>query len=76
MAKSAIGTLEARFWNRNGVYKYIDTIICCSEFMKSKMDSNPVFADRKLKEMVGHTPIEVLSGAILGVVMGFIIPLM
>lgn len=46
LAKSAIGTLEACFWNRNGVYKYIDTIICCSEFMKSKMDSNPVFAPK------------------------------
>ena len=47
-----------------------------SDWMDVFADSNPVFADRKLKEMVGHTPIEVLSGAILGVVMGFIIPLM
>ena len=42
--KSAIGTLEAYFWRWNGVYKYIDKIICCSEFMKSKMDTNPLFA--------------------------------
>ena len=47
-----------------------------SDWMDVFVDSKPVFADRKLKEMVGHTPIEVLSGAILGVVMGFIIPLM
>ena len=46
-----------------------------SDWMDVFADSNPVFADRKLKEMVGHTPIEVLSGAILGVVMGFRIPL-
>ena len=29
-----------------GTYKYIDTMICCSEFMKSKMDSNPLFATK------------------------------
>lgn len=44
--KSVVGMLEAVFWKRNGVYKYIDTIICCSEFMKSKMDTNPLFASR------------------------------
>lgn len=42
-AKSAIGMLEAYFWKFNGVYKHIDTMICCSEFLKSKMDSNPLF---------------------------------
>lgn len=45
-AKSAIGTMEAYFWKWNGVYKYIDKIICCSEFLKSKMDSNPLFAKK------------------------------
>lgn len=44
--KSAIGAMEAYFWRVNGVYRYIDTIICCSEFMKSKMDSNPLFAKK------------------------------
>ena len=42
-AKSIIGTMEAEFWKLKGTYKYIDTMICCSEFMKSKMDSNPLF---------------------------------
>lgn len=46
IAKSAIGTMEAVFWNSNGVYKYIDTIICCSKFLKTKMDSNPLFATK------------------------------
>lgn len=46
MAKSAIGTMESYFWKLNGAYKYIDTIICCSEFMKSKMDTNPLFAKK------------------------------
>lgn len=46
MAKSLIGTMEAEFWKMNGAYKYLDTIICCSEFMKNKMDSNPLFAQK------------------------------
>lgn len=45
-AKSIIGTMEAYFWKLNGAYKYIDTMICCSEFMKMKMDSNPLFAKK------------------------------
>ena len=45
-AKSIVGATEAYFWNWNGVYKYIDTIICCSEFMKKKMDTNPLFASK------------------------------
>jgi len=45
-AKSVIGTLEAYFWKIKGTYKYIDKIICCSEFLKSKMDSNKAFAKK------------------------------
>lgn len=45
-AKSVIGTMEAVFWKLNGVYKYIDTMICCSEFLKTKMDTNPLFAKK------------------------------
>lgn len=47
-AKSAIGTMEATFWKLKGTYKYIDTFICCSEFMKSKLDSNPLFAKKTI----------------------------
>lgn len=45
-AKSAVGAFEGFFWNFNGVYKYIDKIICCSEFMKTKLDTNPLFAKK------------------------------
>lgn len=45
-AKSAIGMLEAYFWNANGVYKHIDAMICCSHFMKTKLDTNPLFAKK------------------------------
>ena len=49
--KSIIGMTEAYFWNSSGVYKNIDTIICCSNFMKSKLDSNPVL---RTKTVVLH----------------------
>ncbi|MCD7812317.1 MAG: glycosyltransferase [Ruminococcus sp.] len=45
-AKSAIGTMEATFWKIKGTYKQIDTIICPTQFMKSKMDYNPVFKEK------------------------------
>ena len=46
LAKSAIGTMEATYWKIRGTYKYIDTIICCSEFLKSKFDTNPLFGTK------------------------------
>lgn len=46
--KSAIGMIEALLWNANGVYKHIDTILCCSRFMKYKMDSNSIFAKKTI----------------------------
>lgn len=44
--KSVIGTMEATFWKLKGAYKHIDKMICCSEFMKTKMDTNPLFASK------------------------------
>ena len=45
-AKSAVGMAESYFWNFKGTYKYIDSFVCCSEFMKTKLDTNPVFAGK------------------------------
>lgn len=55
LLKSFIGTAEAVYWNRNRVYEQIDTVICCSEFMKSKLDTNPIF---KGKTIVMHNFVE------------------
>lgn len=44
--KSFIGTLEASYWKTRGVYNAFNKMICCSVFLKQKMDSNPVFASR------------------------------
>ena len=48
LIRSLIGTAEAVFWNWKGVYRHIDTIICCSKFLKTKMDTNPVFRDKTI----------------------------
>lgn len=46
LAKSVIGTAEGYFWKMKGVYKSIDLIICPTEFMKKKLDTNPIFAGK------------------------------
>lgn len=48
LTKSIVGAAEAIFWNWKGTYKYIDTIICPSEFLKKKMDTNPLFAGKTI----------------------------
>ena len=54
-ARSVIGTVEASFWKWMGIYRQIDSIICCSRFMKTKLDTNPVFAQ---KTMVLHNFVD------------------
>ena len=46
LAKSVVGTMEATFWKWMGVYNRFDTVICCSNFMKNKLDTNPVFLNK------------------------------
>ena len=44
--KSLLGTLEAEIYNKSGIYRRIDDIVCCSEFMKNMLDTNPVFKNK------------------------------
>ena len=48
LAKSLVGTAEAFFWKCLGAYKKIDRVICCSSFMKSKIDTNPILARKSI----------------------------
>lgn len=45
-ARSLIGASESYFWRRKQVYQHIDTIICCSKFIKSKIDMDPELRDK------------------------------
>ena len=46
-----------------------------TDWMEAESANSPFLGDKKLKEMVGHTPFEVLGGAIVGVVVGWRIPI-
>lgn len=46
--KSLIGMIEAYLWRYLKVYRSIDEIVCCSEFMNSKMKNNPIFRNKTL----------------------------
>ena len=46
-----------------------------NEWVDQVTSSFPFLGGKKLKEMVGHTPIEVVTGAILGIVLGFAMPM-
>ena len=39
------------------------------------MSRCPASAEKKLKRKVGHTPVEVFSGALLGIVLALAIPM-
>ena len=42
-AKSLLGTIDAYYWKMSKAYSYVDTIVCCSEFLKSKLDTQERF---------------------------------
>ena len=47
-----------------------------TEWMDQESDALPFLKNgKKLKEMVGHTPIEVLTSAVLGILIGFAMPM-
>ena len=58
LARSCVGTLEHLYWRRRGTYREFDCIICPSGFLKSKLDTDPLFAD---KTVVLHNYIKKTS---------------
>ena len=46
--KSVVGAMEGSFWRRRDAYQKIDAIICCSRFLKTKLDTNPVYAPKTI----------------------------
>ncbi len=46
--KSIISATEAYFWKLKNVYKELDTIICCSRFIKTILDTNPILAQKSV----------------------------
>ncbi len=50
MVKSMLGTFEARFYLRKKAYDLVDVIICPSEFLKSKMETYPLWSGKRAVE--------------------------
>ena len=46
--KSLLGTIDGYFWKYNAAYSYVDTIICCSEFLKEKLDTQQQFRGKTI----------------------------
>lgn len=46
--RSLLGTLEAYFYRWRKTYGKVDVLICPSRFMKEKLDTNPLFAEKTL----------------------------
>lgn len=62
-ARSLLGTMEAVYWNWRNIYSTIDVIVCPSQFVKEKLDSNPVLAEKtatlyNFVEPVPQKPVE------------------
>lgn len=47
-AKSLLGTIDGYFWKNNPAYTYVDTYICCSEFLKEKLDTQTRFKGKTI----------------------------
>lgn len=42
------------------------------DFLQNTNPEKPVFSEDDLKELIGHTPLQVFMGAILGIIVGFV----
>ena len=47
-AKSFLGTLDGYMWKYSKAYSYVDAYICCSFFLKSKLDTQKRFRDKTI----------------------------
>lgn len=46
LPRSVLGAIEGRLYRFRGIYQFIDCVIAPSEFMKTKMEQDPVFAGK------------------------------
>ena len=46
--KSLIGSIDSIYWHKKKIYRYIDKIICPSQFMKNKLDTLKEFKEKTI----------------------------
>ena len=47
-AKSLLGMMDAYYWKHSEAYSHVDAIICCSQFLKEKLDTQPQFRGKTI----------------------------
>ena len=45
-----------------------------NQLVNNLSENKPVYLKKKLKELIGHTPLEVVVGALLGILIGLVAP--
>ena len=45
-----------------------------NQMVNNLSEQKPVYIKKKLKELIGHTPLEVVVGALLGILIGLVAP--
>lgn len=45
-----------------------------NQIMADLFSGDPAYAEKALKEMIGHTPLQVIMGALLGILVGVFMP--
>ena len=45
-----------------------------NQMVNNMSQQRPVYLKKKLKELIGHTPLEVIVGGLLGILIGLIMP--
>lgn len=48
--------------------------MCLLQLVQELLQKNPAIGDIKLKEVLGHTPRQVLVGALLGLIIALYLP--
>lgn len=46
--RSFLGALESWYWHKKEIYRKLDVIICPSSFLKYKLDTDPVLAEKTM----------------------------
>lgn len=70
-AKSLLAALDACVWKHSRAYSHIDTILCCSQFLKSKLDTQPRFREKTVVLRNFSDPVKDISSEKEGYVLEF-----
>lgn len=53
--------------------KQAKMITAITNFIEKSANNSEIFPETELKELVGHTPLQVLVGSVLGIIIGLIV---